>query len=57
MKSSYLDSFSKVLWEGLSFGGFGIFSAEGKISENSPTNTSEIISFLKYICKNAAEWV
>lgn len=51
MKSSYLESFCKVVWEVLSFGGFGIFSAEGEISENSPINTSEIISFLKYICK------
>lgn len=51
MKSSYLVSFCKVLWEGLSFRGYGIFSAEGKISESSPINTSEIIYFLKYICR------
>lgn len=51
MKGSYLVSFCKVLWERLSCGGFGILSAEGKVLENSPTNTSEIISFLKYICK------
>lgn len=51
MKSCYLVSFCKVLWEGLSFRGYGIFSAEGKISKNSPTNTSEIIYLLKYICK------